>query len=87
MSIADFVPSTAIVFSIGHSPTADQASAEALMRRALALDEAYEHGSGHDFFIVYEGGRSSVGGSLSSARASAVAIAKRSSSGKAWMSA
>ncbi len=48
--------------------TADQASAEALMRRALALDESYEHGSGHDFFIVYEGGRSSVGGSLASAR-------------------
>jgi len=48
--------------------TADQASAEALMRRALELDEAYEYGSGHDFFIVYEGGRSSVGGSLSKAR-------------------
>ena len=48
--------------------TADQASAEALMRRALLLDESYEHGSGHDFFILYEGGRASVGGSLAKAR-------------------
>ena len=48
--------------------TADQASAESLMRRALELDEGYEYGSGHDFFIVYEGGRSSVGGSLVKAR-------------------
>lgn len=48
--------------------TADQAAAEALMRRALALDEGYEYGSGHDFFIVYEGGRVSVGGSLDDAR-------------------
>ena len=48
--------------------TADQRSAEALMRRALALDEAYEWGSIHDFFITYEGGRSSVGGSIAEAR-------------------
>ena len=48
--------------------TADQRSAEALMRRALALDEGYEWGSIHDFFIAYEGGRSSVGGSLGKAR-------------------
>lgn len=48
--------------------TADQAAAEALMRRAMALDEGYEYGSGHDFFIVYEGGRSSVGGSLEKAQ-------------------
>jgi predicted anti-sigma-YlaC factor YlaD len=48
--------------------TADQPSAEALMRRALALDEGYEWGSIHDFFISYEGGRSSVGGSLAEAR-------------------
>ena len=37
--------------------TADQNLAEALMRRALALDEGYERGSVHDFFISYEGGR------------------------------
>lgn len=47
---------------------ADQNLAEALMRRALALDEAWEHGSIHDFFIAYEAGRSSVGGSLAQAR-------------------
>lgn len=48
--------------------TADQATAEALMRRAMQLHEGYEYGSGHDFFIVYEGGRASVGGSLEKAR-------------------
>jgi len=48
--------------------TADQPSAEALMRRALALDEGYEWGSIHDFFIAYEGGRASVGGSIAEAR-------------------
>ncbi len=48
--------------------TADQATAEALMRRALALEEAHENGAGHDFFILYEGGRASVGGSLTRAR-------------------
>jgi len=44
--------------------TADQSLVEALMRRALALDEEYERGSIHDFFIAWEGGRASVGGSL-----------------------
>lgn len=48
--------------------TADQSLVEALMRRALALDEAYEAGSIHDFFIVWEGGRTSIGGSVDSAR-------------------
>src|SRR6185503_17504486 len=48
--------------------TADQNLAEALMRRALALDEGYERGSVHDFFIAYEGGRRSVGGSVEEAR-------------------
>jgi predicted anti-sigma-YlaC factor YlaD len=48
--------------------TADQSLVEALMRRALALDEEYERGSIHDFFIAYEGGRASVGGSLDLAR-------------------
>jgi len=47
---------------------ADQHLVEALMRRALALDEAWEHGSIHDFFISYEGGRASIGGSLTKAR-------------------
>ncbi|HEY7514249.1 MAG TPA: TRAP transporter TatT component family protein, partial [Vicinamibacteria bacterium] len=48
--------------------TADQRAVEALMRRALALDESWELGSIHDFFISYEGSRSSVGGSLEEAR-------------------
>jgi predicted anti-sigma-YlaC factor YlaD len=48
--------------------SADQPLVEALARRALALDEAYEAGVIHDFFIAYEGGRLSVGGSLAEAR-------------------
>ncbi len=48
--------------------TTDQNLVEALMRRALALDETYERGSIHDFFISYEGGRASVGGSFARAR-------------------
>jgi predicted anti-sigma-YlaC factor YlaD len=48
--------------------TADQNLAEALMRRALALDEGYQFGSAHDFFITYEGSRASVGGSVSEAK-------------------
>ena len=47
---------------------ADQNLVEALMRRALALDEAWGRGSIHDFFISYEGGRASIGGSLTKAR-------------------
>jgi len=47
---------------------ADLASVEALMRRALALDEGYAMGSIHDFFIAYEGSRTSVGGSEAKAR-------------------
>jgi predicted anti-sigma-YlaC factor YlaD len=48
--------------------TADQNLAEALARRALSLDEGYAHGAIHDFFIAYEGGRASVGGSFEKAR-------------------
>lgn len=48
--------------------TKDMDLAAALMRRSLELDEGYEHGSGHDFFISYEGGRASIGGSLDEAR-------------------
>ena len=45
-----------------------QDAIEALMNRAIQLDEAWESGSLHDFFITWEGGRSSVGGSLERAR-------------------
>ena len=48
--------------------SADQNRAEALMRRALALDEGFEAGAIHDFFIAYEGGRAGVGGSVDEAR-------------------
>jgi len=48
--------------------TADQAQAEALMRRALALDEGYDHGALHDFFISWEGRGEAVGGSFERAR-------------------
>jgi predicted anti-sigma-YlaC factor YlaD len=48
--------------------TADQSLVEALMLRALALDETFELGSIHDFFVSYEGGRASVGGSVAEAR-------------------
>ncbi len=44
----------------------DQATIEKIMRRALALDEAWESGSLHDFFISWEAAQS--GGSLEAAR-------------------
>jgi predicted anti-sigma-YlaC factor YlaD len=48
--------------------TADQGQAEALMRRALLLDEGYDRGALHDFFISWEGRGESVGGSFARAR-------------------
>ncbi len=48
--------------------TADQGRAEALLRRALALDEAWDRGSVHEFFISWEARGESVGGSLARAR-------------------
>ena len=50
------------------SQSADQHLAEAMMARALELDEPWALGSLHDFFIAYEAGRSSVGGSVARAR-------------------
>jgi hypothetical protein len=66
------------------SLTADQELAEKLMKRALELDEAFDLGSIHDFFISYEAGRASVGGSLTRAREHfdrALALAK---GGRVW---
>jgi len=40
---------------------------EQLMRRAIALDESWDMGALHDFFITWEGGRTSIGGSLDQA--------------------
>ena len=46
------------------SLVADLPIAEAMMRRALELDEDFEDGVIHEFFITYEGGRSeAMGGS------------------------
>jgi predicted anti-sigma-YlaC factor YlaD len=44
---------------------------EAFMQRALELDEGFDMGAIHDFYIVYEGGRPlAAGGSVERARAS-----------------
>jgi predicted anti-sigma-YlaC factor YlaD len=45
-----------------------QSEIEKMMRRALALDEAWEQGSLHDFFISWEAGHASAGGSIEKAR-------------------
>lgn len=46
-----------------------QTAIERLMQRALALDETWERGSLHDFFIAWEAGHASAGGSMAKARA------------------
>lgn len=46
-----------------------QTAIEKLMQRALALDETWERGSLHDFFIAWEAGHASAGGSMAKARA------------------
>ncbi len=43
--------------------SADQPIVEALARRALALDPSWGKGSIHEFFVSWESGRSSIGGS------------------------
>jgi len=59
---------------------ADLGLVEALMRRALQLDEGFGGGAIHDFFIAYDGGRpASAGGSREKARehlSRALALAK-----------
>jgi predicted anti-sigma-YlaC factor YlaD len=48
---------------------AELSTVEAMMRRALALDEDYDYGAIHEFFITYEGSRSeAMGGSPDRAR-------------------
>jgi predicted anti-sigma-YlaC factor YlaD len=46
----------------------DQPLVEALARRALDLDPCWGLGSIHEFFVSWEAGRSSIGGSLDRAR-------------------
>jgi predicted anti-sigma-YlaC factor YlaD len=48
--------------------SADQRTVEALARRALELDESWELGSIHEFFISWEAAHASVGGSIEKAR-------------------
>ncbi len=46
----------------------NQAVIEKMLRRALALDESWELGSLHDFFISWEAAHASTGGSMEKAR-------------------
>ena len=46
----------------------DQTIIEKMMHRALALDETWEKGSIHEFFISWEAGHASAGGSYEKAR-------------------
>jgi predicted anti-sigma-YlaC factor YlaD len=48
--------------------SADQPIVEALARRALELDEGWGLGSIHEFFVSWEAGRASIGGSFERAR-------------------
>ena len=48
--------------------SADQPIVEALARRALELDPCWGLGSIHEFFISWEAGRSSIGGSMERAQ-------------------
>ena len=48
---------------------ADLPRCEALMRRALALDESFDSGAIHDYFVAFEGGRpAAMGGSVEKAQ-------------------
>jgi predicted anti-sigma-YlaC factor YlaD len=64
--------------------SADQSLAEALAQRALELDEGYEAGSIHDFFIAYESARASVGGSRAEARRHLERALALSNGQRAW---
>ena len=67
---------TGAAWSLAVSPSSDDPSLladlpriEALMRRALALEEEYDAGAIHEFFVAFEGGRpEAMGGSVERAR-------------------
>ena len=67
---------TAAAWSLAVSSSSDDPSLladlpriEALMRRALALDERYDDGAIHEYFIAFEGGRpEAMGGSIERAQ-------------------
>ena len=47
----------------------DLPNVEALMGRALELDESWDHGAIHEFYVTYDGGRSeAIGGSVKRAK-------------------
>jgi predicted anti-sigma-YlaC factor YlaD len=50
------------------SLSVSQTSMEKMMRRALQLDEGWEKGSLHDFFISWEAGHAGAGGSVDKAK-------------------
>jgi predicted anti-sigma-YlaC factor YlaD len=64
--------------------TADQSVTAAMARRALELDEEYEAGSIHDFFIAYESARATVGGSRAEARRHLERALALASGRRAW---
>jgi predicted anti-sigma-YlaC factor YlaD len=64
--------------------TAQQPEMEALMRRALALDEAYDRGSIHEFFIAWEARGEAVGGSIQKARQHFERALELSKGERAW---
>jgi predicted anti-sigma-YlaC factor YlaD len=45
-----------------------QAAMEKMLRRALTLDETFDQGALHDFFIAWEAGHAAAGGSMAAAR-------------------
>jgi predicted anti-sigma-YlaC factor YlaD len=67
---------TGVAWSLAVSTSSDDPSLladlpriEALMRRALALNEGYDDGAIHEYFIAFEGGRpEAMGGSAEKAR-------------------
>ncbi len=66
------------------SLTADQHVAEALLQRALTLDETFQAGAIHDFFIAWEARSAAAGGSLERARRHFERALELSSGSRAW---
>jgi predicted anti-sigma-YlaC factor YlaD len=64
--------------------TADQHLAEALMRRALILDEGFAEGALHEFFLAWEARGDAVGGSRARARAHLARALALSQGRRAW---
>jgi len=63
---------------------ADQNLVEAMMRRALALDEGFELGAIHEFLMTWEAAHASVGGSMDKAKQHFERALAFSKGGRAW---